>query len=271
MTSRPLFREQCTVIENKKETGGHYVLKLASSRIAQSARPGQFVQIACSDSSDPFLPRPFSFLTAADTSFSILYQQKGKGTKNLSLMNPGEFLWVLGPLGNGFLQTAKLPSPAVLVGGGYGIPPLHHFAQNLIKKIKKENVHVVLGARNKSLLLCEKEFKKMGVKLTVTTDDGSKGRRGVVTQVLERLFSSSLGQVSSRRMFVCGPTLMLKAVSQVAQKYEVPCEVSVEVPMACGFGACLGCAIEVNDSKGRRFAIACKEGPVFSSKEIVWK
>ncbi len=276
-----MFREKCKIIENKKVAPGHYVLKLASPRISKNARPGQFVQILCADSTDPLLPRPFSFLTASKKDFSILYQVVGNGTKILSQAAKGDSLWILGPLGNGFSKAQK-GEDLVLVGGGVGIPPLYHLAQALVNRTtsvrsgswhrtwsdKPNNIHVFLGARNKSLLLYERDFKKLGVNLHIATDDGSKGSKGFVTEILEGFLKSR--QRTPAKIYTCGPTPMLKAVSLVSQKYQVPCEVSVEVPMACGFGACLGCAIEVDDSRGRRFAVACTEGPVFQAKEIIW-
>ena len=275
-----MFREQCKVLKNKKVAPGHYILKFSSSKISKNAEAGQFVQILCSDSYEPLLPRPFSFLTASKKDFSVLYQVVGKGTKILSQIVKNDSLWILGPLGNGFTQTKTVENLA-LVGGGVGIPPLYHLAEQLLKsRVNKNNIHVFLGARNKSLLLCEKDFKKLGVDLKLATDDGSKGKKGFVTEILEEFLKSkrplapSLIKEGESKgelyIYTCGPTPMLKAVSSISKRYNVPCEVSVEVPMACGFGACLGCAIEVDDSKGRRFAVACTEGPVFQAKEIIW-
>jgi dihydroorotate dehydrogenase electron transfer subunit len=259
-----MLREKCAVLENRKVAPNHYILKLRSPRIAKKAIPGQFVQILSSESMDPLLPRPFSFLTASASEFFILYHVVGKGTQFLSEKRKGESLWVLGPCGNGFSKGDK--RTAVLVGGGVGIPPLYHWALETIRKKRsaRGEVHVFLGARNKSLLLCEKDFRKLGVSLHLSTDDGSKGQKGFVTEALEDFLQA--GDPSSFRIYTCGPTPMLKAVAAIAQKREIPCEVSVEVPMACGFGACLGCAIRVKE----KFAIACCEGPVFMGDEIQW-
>ncbi len=275
-----MVREKCTILENKKVAPGHYVLKLASPRISKAARPGQFVQIVCADSHDPLLPRPFSFLTTSKKDFSILYQVVGNGTKILSRTIKGEWLWILGPLGNGFTvgaglvparATTRVAPTIVLVGGGVGIPPLYHLAQALLQsKVSKKDIHVFLGARNKSLLLCEKDFKKLGVNLKIATDDDSKGRKGFVTALLEDFLKDHGPRAV--KIYTCGPTPMLKAVSLVSKKQAVPCEVSVEVPMACGFGACLGCAIKVKSQNSKyRFAIACTEGPVFQAGDIVWE
>jgi dihydroorotate dehydrogenase electron transfer subunit len=312
--------EKCEVIENKSVAPGHFVLRLRSKKVAKSAKPGQFVQILCGGESsfDPLLARPFSFLTARGSEFSVLYHVVGKGTELMHKMKKRDRVQVLGPLGNGFTVSSepKVRLPAgqagsseikILVGGGVGIPPLYHLAETAIKNkvTKKENIHVFLGARNKSLLLCEKEFKKLGVSLRLATDDGSKGSKGFVTLLLtsflqtpclpDRQANSQTPCLPDRqansqlrtRIYTCGPTPMLKVVSHIAGELMMPCEVAVEVPMACGFGACLGCAIKVNSratcatqgnaklsarisATTHRYAIACVEGPVFQGSDIVW-
>ncbi len=292
-----MFKERCLVLDNKKIAPSHWVLKLKSGRIAKNARPGQFVQILCSDNAcDPLLPRPFSFLDASENSFEVLYQEVGKGTLLLSKMKKGASLDIVGPLGNGFTLAPRTKTKALLVGGGVGIPPLYHLAKTFLsKKIhKKDNIEVFLGARTKSFLLCEKEFKKLGVKLFMSTDDGSKGERGFVTTLLSRRLQSPA--FGAAEIYACGPNAMLQAVGAVSEKFKTACEVSVEVPMACGFGACLGCAIKVKTLPGpssagssrlvgkktpapgceaqpaqeHRFAIACTEGPVFKASDILW-
>ena len=222
----------------------------------------------------------------------------------MSTWKKGNVVPVLGPLGNGFTLSpepgARSPEKKILIGGGVGIPPLFHLAETWLKKkiVKNQNIRVFLGARNKSLLLCEKEFKKLGVNCSVATDDGSKGKKGFVTSLLTALLRAP-GSELRARIYSCGPTPMLKAITLVAAEFGVPNEVSVEVPMACGFGACLGCAIKVKsratcatvgsaklparlhpeeprpsgDEGSKtdfRFAIACTEGPVFQGSEIVW-
>lgn len=269
-----MWRERSRVLDNKRVAPGHYVLKLASPRISSAAKPGQFVQVMCADSSEPLLPRPFSFLEAKGRQLSFLYHVVGRGTSLLSKLRKGDELWLTGPLGRGF-STAPRETTAVLVGGGVGIPPLHHLAQALraLPAAKRPEVRVLLGARNKSLLLCRNDFQKLGATLECATDDGSLGKKGYVTALLEPLLA--LREPSTLRIYTCGPTPMLKAVSALALKYGAPCEVSVEVPMACGFGACLGCAIKVRDPKtagsAHRYAIACCEGPVFGAGELVWE
>ena len=268
-----MYNEICEILENKPVAPGHFVLKLRSKKIAQSAKPGQFVQILCGgESLDPLLGRPFSFLDVSASEFSLLYHVVGKGTKLMAQFKKGGKIPILGPLGKGFTHSGLRGQKLFLVGGGVGIPPLYHLAHTLVKSEPglKKNIHVFLGARNKSLLLCEKDFKKLGVSLHLSTDDGSKGKKGFVTQLLTASLKTDHKNV---RIFSCGPTPMLKAVSLVASEFGAPNEASVEVPMACGFGACLGCALKVKGETpgSHRFAIACTEGPVFEGSKILWE
>ena len=268
-----MYKETCEVLENRLVAPGHFVLKLGSKKISRLAAPGQFVQILCSGASlDPLLPRPFSFLETGTGNFSVLYQVVGQGTRLLEKFKKGDKLPLIGPLGRGFSLPKQSGPELILVGGGVGIPPLYHAVQTLLRTDKRfaKKTHVFLGARHKSLLLCESAFKKAGVHLSVATDDGSKGKKGFVTSLLTAHLKGT--DPAKTRILTCGPTPMLKAVSLVAAEFGVPCEASVEVPMACGFGACLGCAIKVKgDSPGsHRFAIACTEGPVFEGSKILW-
>jgi len=265
---------------NKRVCEGHYRLRLFSRDIARQALPGQFVQVLTTETNEPLLPRPFSFLDAGDGGFEILYKVVGKGTGVLSEKKRGDKLRVMGPLGNGWPQNlfaGGLPDenrPAVLIGGGVGIPPLLHLCRYWRKKGSRrlsKGVRVFLGARNKRCLLCEAEFRKLGIKPVSATDDGSRGSRGTVTDALDEMMGRDPLLVSGNaRFFACGPDPMLRAVSTLAEKYDLNCQISVEEPMACGFGACLGCAVKVKDGEEFRYAMACKEGPVFNAREIIW-
>lgn len=270
-----MHRQRSKVLSNVRVAPGHYVLTLEAPKVARASKPGQFVQLTCGDSCDPLLPRPFSFLDTDSKKISILYHVVGQGTGLLAKIKKNDAIWVLGPLGRGFSldnrqQTTDSRPLRIMVGGGVGIPPLYHLAKEIIrsKKAKAKDIHIFLGARNKSLLLCESSFKKLGVQLHLATDDGSRGKKGFITESLSGFLSlqSAVCGLQSSLIQTCGPTPMMKAVAAIAKKYKVPCEVSVEVPMACGFGACLGCAIKVND----RYAIACTEGPVFKGEELQW-
>ncbi len=281
--------ESLKVLENVRTAPGHYRMRLASPRIARAARPGQFVQITVGEDLDPLLPRPFSFLQTGPGWFDLLYQVVGRGTRILAGKKKGDALTVLGPLGRGWEMPGAQSSGTaaargavthVLAGGGVGIPPLYHWAETLLKKHKvpASRICVFLGGRSKDFLHCEKAFAKLGVKPVCATDDGSRGFKGRITGVLEPFLAARAASVSSSstaagpvQIYTCGPTPMLKAVSALAAKYRVPAQVSVEEPMPCGFGVCLGCAIKVSDDKGgHRFALSCTEGPVFDACKVMW-
>ncbi len=292
-----MVRENCPILENKKIAPDHFRMTLGSAAIAAKARPGQFVQVTLSEQYDPFLPRPFSLYSAGKKDFSILYRVVGKGTELLAGKKAGEKLKVLGPLGNGFAEPIFMDNVparkakrtgaydaegpwAVLVGGGVGTPPLYCLAERLLKDrlFVKKNICVVLGARTAAHLICEKEFKTLGVDLKIATDDGSRGHKGLVTQVLEEVLVPR--ELKLVQVYACGPSGMLEACAKLCAKYHVECQVSMEELMACGFGACLGCAVkakadgkhEAGDMTGDfRYALACKEGPVFDSKDLFWE
>ncbi len=266
--------EPLQVLENVRIAPGHYRMRLASPRIARTAKPGQFVQITVSEFQDPLLPRPFSFLQTGNGWFDFLYQVVGRGTEILSKKKNGDSLTVLGPLGRGWETPQARPSSQavyVLAGGGVGIPPLFHWAETLLKKkkIPASRIRVFLGGRSKDFLHCEKEFARLGLKPVCATDDGSKGHEGRITGVLGPFLKTA--DPARTQVYTCGPTPMLKAVSALAAQYRVPAQVSVEEPMPCGFGVCLGCAIKVSDGNGgHRFALSCTEGPVFDACKVMW-
>lgn len=263
--------EPLQVLENLPTAPGHYRMRLASARVARAARPGQFVQITVGEGQDPLLPRPFSFLRTGPGWFEFLYQVVGRGTRILAGKKKGDALTVLGPLGRGWELPARPGVTHVLAGGGVGIPPLHHWAEELLKKKKvpASRVRVFLGGRGREYLHCEKDFTRLGLKPVCSTDDGSKGHKGRITETLEPYLSASAP--AAVQLYTCGPTPMLKAVSALAAKYRIPAQVSVEEPMPCGFGVCLGCAIKVSDDRGgHRFALSCTEGPVFDACKVLW-
>jgi len=191
----------------------------------------------------------------------------GEGTEMLSRKKPGEDLDIIGPLGNGFeYRTAKhLP---ILVAGGMGIAPLIFLAEKLVelktKKAKRKTL-VLLGARTKSQILCEKEFKNLGCEVRVATDDGSRGFKGKVTELLKKFLPLAISN-KPLAIYACGPRPMLKEISQVSKKYKISAEISLEEHLACGIGACFGCVVKTKNG----FQRVCKEGPVFNADKIIW-
>ena len=238
-------------------------LTLDSPEIASIAKPGQFVMVRTGKSNDPLLRRPFSISqTSNGRFFQLLFKVVGRGTSLLAHCREGEFLSVLGPLGNGF--TIDSTKENCLVGGGMGIAPLLFLGKRILRQGAENPPLVVLGARtHDELAPLIEDFKKLGLYVHAATDDGTLGHHGFVTDVLKTL---NLGD--GCMMSVCGPHPMMMAVHMFCKEQKYDCQVSMESHMACGIGACLGCIIPVE--KGG-YAHACSDGPVFDAKELLWQ
>jgi dihydroorotate dehydrogenase electron transfer subunit len=274
-------REQCEVLERRR-VGAYHALTLVAPGIAEGARPGQFVHLlAGQDRSFP-LRRPFSIHRverpgAALGTVEVVFDVVGAGTLALSRLRPHDVVDALGPLGRPFDPPPE-PAGCLLVGGGYGTAPLFFLATEL--RVRRCRVDFVIGAATSSRLLDAMEAKRLGHSLTVATDDGSAGRRGLVTDPVGDLLAST----GAARVYACGPMPMLAAVSRVAAAAGVPCQVAVEEQMACGTGICFSCVLPVGGSGGRkpsppegrgssggtRMARSCLEGPVFDGATIAW-
>lgn len=270
------------IISNNKVSAdcGHCVLSLPG--LAGRALPGQFVNVKVSDGCEPLLRRPLSIHRASGKNIELLYKVLGPGTKALSQKKPGEYLDLIGPLGNGLnyqlpITNYRLP---ILVAGGMGVAPLVFLAEKLAEiqnpsrksgipqrttqGAGKSQILVLIGAKSKKDILCDKEFKKLGCDVKIATDDGSRGFKGKITDLLKYLLLTIDYRLST--IYACGPRPMLKALNTVAREYNIPAQVSLEEHMSCGFGACLGCVVQTKSGYKR----VCKEGPVFNASEIIW-
>ena len=212
--------------------------------------PGQFINIKLEGL---YLRRPMSVCDYAPNSLTVIYKVIGKGTEMLSAMKSGAVLDTLTGLGNGFDIKNSGDSP-VLIGGGCGVPPLFHLAKKLREKGVKK-ITAILGFDTKDSVFYEEEFKSICDEVYVTTNDGSYGTKGFVTDVLKDL--------SYSYFYTCGPEPMLKAIYNVSSTSG---ELSFEERMGCGFGACMGCSCETKYGKKR----ICKDGPVLKKEEIIW-
>jgi dihydroorotate dehydrogenase electron transfer subunit len=268
---------KATVVANQEVSPGYYRLRLtAPQSFIDNAVPGQFVMVRVNPFIDPLLRRPFGIfdLGVMATEYpdvtqpflEILYRVVGKGTATMATFHHGDQLDVLGPLGKGFVSR-NTDAEMLLVGGGVGLAPLYYLAKELVKKTK---VHLFAGGRGRDDVLCITEFERLGVETYVSTDDGSLGEQGLVTDVLGRYLTRN---DKPKTIFACGPFPMLRAVAEIATKAGITCQVSLEAYMACGVGACLGCVI-----KGRNhtdvtpdYRCVCKDGPVFDHSELLWE
>ena len=259
---------EARVAENRALGAGYFILVLSGCQALAGSRPGQFVMVRGDWERDPLLPRAFSLLFVdSNGQAAILAKAVGRGTALLERAPPGAKLAVLGPLGSSF------PDPSdqftdLLVGGGVGIPPLFMQAQAASGGGVPKHSEVIYGGRSQPDLLLLSELRSFGVSLFLTTEDGSAGRKGLVTAELEARLAHHEGPPGAGRLRIlaCGPNAMLWAVARLARDRGVPCFISVEEQMACGIGVCLGCAVP---ARSRPFRYACKDGPVFDAADIL--
>ena len=248
-----------TVKDNVPLLNRYFLLKLTSDSPLPEMLPGQFVEIRIDNAPTVFLRRPISihFVDYVTNELWLLTQIVGDGTQKMSEVKVGDTLNLLLPLGNTFNLNIAKNSNIVLIGGGVGIAPLLYLGAYLKKR--GYNCNFLLGARSEKDLLQLHEYEKYGAVYT-TTEDGSHGEKGFVTQ------HSILKNTHFDTIYTCGPTPMMKAVAQYAAASNIDCEVSLENTMACGIGACLCC---VTDTVEGHLCV-CTEGPIFNTKRLKW-
>lgn len=235
------------IISNEAVADKIFRLTLDAPELAQSARAGQFVQVKVAD--EFTLRRPLGIASATNGKVKIFYRAVGRGTEALSARRAGEYLNILGALGNGF---TPLDGKILLVGGGMGLAPLLCAAEQF-------NSDVLIGGRTSNeVIFWQEEFRPHVEEIFITTDDGSFGRKGFVTNLLPDI----IGDYSA--IYTCGPEIMMRGVAKIALDRNLPCEVSFEKRMACGLGACLSCSIDTADGRKK----VCKDGPVFDAQKV---
>lgn len=261
---RPSRLHTGIVLTHESAGRGYYRLILKAPAAAASARPGHFVMLRVSENLDPLLARPFGIASVPSRStIEILYRIAGRGTALLTRMEAGRTLQFLGPLGNGFALPKK-DETAVLVAGGSGFPPLQFLSQQV-----KGPAHLFVGSRYKDCLPPSgvlNRFRECCSTVHIATEDGSMGVKGMTTDILNR-FLTRAEKKAHLVIYACGPHAMLAAVSKMAAEHSLSCYVSMEERMGCGLGACMGCSIPMKTGGYKR---ACKEGPVFDSRDVEW-
>lgn len=257
------FHKKATLISNEPLGNSIFRLTLDAPEIAGAAAPGQFIMVRVTDGCDPLLRRSFSIhKSTADGLITILFKVLGRGTALLSKVRSGELIDCLGPLGFGF--PLKRNGNICLVGGGMGIAPFYYLAEKMISQRQRTGDDLVLlGARNRAELeLFANEFTALGYTVKTATDDGSLGHHGFVPELMDEALS--LKKIN--RVYSCGPFPMMKSVAMKTMKAGVECFVSLEANMACGLGACLGCAVPGTDG----FIHVCQRGPVLAASKVIW-
>lgn len=242
-----------------KQIHARYVLiKLTDDNPLPEMLPGQFVEVRVDGSPSTFLRRPISinFVDRTNNELWLLVATVGEGTKALARLQAGDLLNCVLPLGNGF-TPAKTGEKVLLIGGGVGVAPLLYMGAEMRQAGIEPTF--LLGARTAQDLLMTDIFNRFG-RVYVTTEDGSEGEKGFVTN------HSILEQEQFDRISTCGPTPMMKAVARLAKAKGIACEVSLENLMACGLGACLCCVEKTTEGN----VCVCKDGPVFDVQRLLW-
>jgi dihydroorotate dehydrogenase electron transfer subunit len=260
-------RARCEVVARKRD-GAYLSLTLAAPEIAERARPGQFVNVAV-DARGSLLRRPFSIYRVSKQghwagTVEFVFDAHGIGTGWLGQRASHDTVDVVGPLGSAF-PMPRDRMRCLLVGGGYGAAPLFFLAERL--QAEGNRVDMIVGAATGERLFNTIEAKRMSATVTFTTDDGSVGVEGIVTDVLDEVLENTGAGV----VYGCGPMPMLRALAQHCAAAKVPCQVAVEEHMACGVGVCWTCVVPVRTKDGRvEMQRSCLEGPVFNGARIAW-
>jgi dihydroorotate dehydrogenase electron transfer subunit len=263
------------IIANGEVAADHCLLSLELPLSFPVPSPGQFVMVRTYDGHDPMLGRPLGVYgfhrNPNHAVLNLLYRVCGKGTMLLSRLKHGDRLQILGPLGRGF-DVAPGKKNIVLVAGGVGIVPVTYLAfhySNLEQNATGRRIVGYLGAQCCDKLVGHERLGMYCADVKISTDDGSSGCCGLVTDMLRE--DLSLYRSNDTAIYACGPTAMMRAVADILKDSNIPCQVSVEERMACGIGACLGCAVRIAVPEGGVvYKRACQEGPVFDIRDVVW-
>lgn len=244
---------------------GYWRMRLAPETPFPPAEPGQFVMVGLGPGAPRLWRRPFSIHRQADGRLELLYRVVGATTRAMAELPRGATVDLVGPLGRGFRVPEGL-GRIVLAAGGIGAAPMVFLAENLAGRLATGSViEVFLGSRSRDDLLCREDFQRLGLPVTVTTDDGSDGQHCLVTVPLEL----EAARVPPDLICACGPPAMLRCVAQMAMAQRIACQVSIEALMACGLGACLGCAVCGSDPRAP-YRHVCRDGPVFDALALDW-
>jgi dihydroorotate dehydrogenase electron transfer subunit len=263
---------EAEVLENRRLSELYSVLVLRAPPIAAAVLPGQFVMVKPSRGTDPLLRRPFSVFevlpdkTGAPTAISILNKRTGRGTGLLYEAEPRATIGCLGPLGRPF-EAVRPPTEAWMVAGGVGLAPFVTLATRLRQLGTRTTLFY--GARTAAELYYTELFEQLGVDLVLATEDGSGGVPGRVTVPLADALQAR--GVAPVKLYVCGPTPMMRAVARLSASRRQPCDVSLEQVMGCGLGGCYSCVVQIKDrGLAPHFTRSCIDGPVFDAERIVW-
>jgi len=262
-----MIQDRAEILSNANVAPGYRALTLRCGKAFGAARPGQFVMLSVGDGPTPLLRRPFSIhrllsQEAGKATMALLYKIVGEGTSRMARLPVGATVDILGPLGQGF-TLQKDHRRIYLAAGGIGAAPMVFLLETLRHQSSQGEYHVFLGGRSREDLLCREVFEDLAHKVHYTTDDGSEGAQCFLTSPLEDATRRRPPDV----IMACGPMDMLACVAGIAAQLKIPCQLSIESVMACGMGACLGCAVRGADDRDGYLHV-CKDGPVFDARSL---
>ena len=261
------------VMANARLSPDYNVVTFAAPGIARQALPGQFVMVRPAAGLDPLLRRPFSiFELIRDNGgdlrgISLLNKHVGVATSLLYDAQAGDRWQILGPLGQPFVPVDP-PSEAWMIAGGVGLAPFATLAEALARR--RTSMTLFYGGRSARDLYYESFFQDLGVRLIVSTDDGSRGEMGRVTQPVERALTAAIPD-QAITLYACGPTPMMRIIAALGARFERRVFVSLEPVMGCGMGGCYSCVVRVRRGGGSHFVRSCLDGPVFDASNVVWE
>lgn len=281
-SNEKLWCGEGTILANEQIAASTWKIAVNAPNFAKLAKPGQFVMLRLANSNDPVLGRPFAVFNAEPDSGRVeaVYAVVGKATNKMTALRVGEKLELWGPLGNGWraAQRERAPKKLALVAGGVGSAPFYLLVKELMARPSdaRPDVTYVFGARSEARLNCVDDFRKLGVDVRISTEDGSVGTKGFVTDVLPGVFAGS-PDPNDCQILACGPTPMLRAVAKWSAERGYDCWTSLESPMACGMGICFSCVVKLlidpklGDVEGNwDYKRTCCDGPVFNAAHLVW-
>jgi dihydroorotate dehydrogenase electron transfer subunit len=284
-----MIQTRAKIVLNEQLTGDCWRILLDSPQIASEVKPGQFIHVKIGGAGGPIFRRTLSVfkrvkLNGGSLGIEIVYKVVGLGTGLMAGLGKGDTVDIIGPLGHGF-ELHQDKAVQVLVAGGTGAACLFLLAEEISKA--GVQLKVLLGAETKASVILEKEYATLKGEVMVSTDDGTYGDHGFVTEMLDKAFRE--GKISTNcAIYSSGPEPMLKALAPICQKYHIPAQVSMERHMMCGIGACLACVCKVDPSRVSKYrdlgsshvqfvadkefgyALVCKDGPVFNINEVIF-
>lgn len=263
------------IISNIEVQAGHFLMSLGLPPIFTRPLPGQFVMMRFPDRQDILLARPFSVsgfvFDENEARVEILYRVVGKGTQTLARLQPGQGIELSGPFGSPF-EIPPETKMIIIVAGGIGVAPLRYLLADLRTRRKSAETAVdfFIGAKTADELLDLEDIRSLCDDLQICTDDCTLGNAGLVTQTLENKLSSY--PVAETFVCACGPAGMIQSLAEMLLVHAIGGQASLEERMACGVGACLGCAVALRGQSGERiYRRVCREGPVFNMRDIIWE